>query len=81
MECASNLGSGNLIYYMKFRLEEVYAKRKGVINPKEWLTQTFLKMEFYYFMLEVGRYIIHQENGKRSSRLITSQGTLEIDLS
>ena len=48
---------------MELCLEEVYVKQKGVINPNQWLMQPFLKMEVDYFMLEVGRYIIPQENG------------------
>ena len=66
---------------MESCLEEVYVNQKGVINPKQWLIQSFLKMEFDYFMLEVGRYIIRQENGGRNSRLITSQGNLKTGLS
>lgn len=69
------------MYLMEFGLERAYVKRKGVINPKEWLTQPFLKTEFNYFMLEVGRYRTHQENGERDSSSITSQGNLEIGLS
>lgn len=65
---------------MELCLEEVYVKQKGVINSNQWLMQPFLQMDFDYFMLEVGRYIIPQENGAgREEKFQIDHITVELE--